>query len=126
MTQFSIKEILNLTKEWILNGNLNPDILAESFQLISPFWKSNNREEVIEKFQTSNAYREVLGNIVHFDPVLDFIGLDGVHFAIIFQYHTKNSSHVFETLLCRVSNGLLVELRSIYDLAETKEAHGLN
>ncbi|KAF3363317.1 hypothetical protein PHSC3_000070 [Chlamydiales bacterium STE3] len=44
------------------------------------------------------------------------------HFAIILQYHTKSKNSVFEAVLGKIANGHLVELRTIYDLAETKKA----
>lgn len=42
---FTIEEIIDLTATWLINGDLNPDMLAEKFQFISPFWKGNNKAE---------------------------------------------------------------------------------
>jgi hypothetical protein len=124
--QFTIEEIINLTETWLIKGELNPDILADTFQFISPFWKGNNKAEFVSKFLDPTEYKKVsLSNITKFDPLLQFKGLDGKHFSIILQYYTKNGSNVWEAVLGKVENGVLVELRSIYDLEATKNAHGL-
>ena len=79
------------------------------------------------QFADPKVYQETaLSNITHFDPLLQFKGVDGQHFAIIMQYHTKNGTHVYETVLGSMANGLVTEMRSIYDLAETKKAHNIN
>lgn len=57
---------------------------------------------------------------------MKFKGLDAQHFAIILQYHTKNNKSVYEAVLGKVVEGHLVELRTIYDLEETKKALQLN
>lgn len=111
---------------WIIYGNLNPDIISEDFQFISPFWKSSNKEQFVAKFFNSNEYREkALSNILKFDLVIQLKNDEGNYFTIILQYHTKNQRSVYEAVLGKVVNGLLSELRSIYDLQETKAAHGL-
>lgn len=121
---FTIEEILNLTETWIIKGDLNPAMLSDDFQFISPFWKSNDKAEFLAKFLDPTEYRKVsLSNITHFDPFLQFKGLDGEHFSIIMQYHTKNGSHIWEAVLGKVENGKLLELRSIYDLEATRKAH---
>jgi hypothetical protein len=123
---FTIEEIIDLTETWLIKGDLNPDMLAENFQFISPFWKGNNKSEFIDKFLDPTEYKNLsLSNINKFDPILQFKGLDGGHFSIILQYHTKNGSSVWEAVLGTVENGMLIELRSIYDLAATKKAHEL-
>lgn len=120
----TIEEIIDLTETWLIKGDLNPDMLAENFQFISPFWKGNNKAEFIDKFLDPTEYKNLsLSNINKFDPILQFKGLDGEHFSIILQYHTKNGSSVWEAVLGTVENGMLIELRSIYDLAATKKAH---
>jgi len=124
--RFTIEEIISLTEAWLVKGNLNADMLAENFQFISPFWKGNNKAEFLSKFLDPTEYKKLsLSNITEFDPLLQFKGLDGKHFSIILQYHTKNGSHVWEAVLGKVENGMLVELRSIYDLEATKKAHEL-
>ena len=124
--KFSLEEIMDLTDTWLVQGDLNIDMLADNFQFISPFWSSNTRQAFIDKFKHSTVYQETaLKNIVKFDPVIKFKSLDGAAFSIILQYHTKNGSSVYEAVLARVANGLLYELRSIYDLEATKKAHGL-
>lgn len=123
---FAIEEIIDLTETWLIKGDLNPDMLAEKFQFISPFWKGNNKAEFIDKFLDPTEYKKLsLSNIAKFDPLLQFKGLDGKHFSIILQYHTKNGSSVWEAVLGTVEDGMLVELRSIYDLDATKKAHKL-
>lgn len=124
--QFTIEEIITLTETWLINGDLNPAMLADNFQFISPFWKGNNKAEFLDKFLDSTEYKKVsLSNITKFDPILQFKCLDGNHFSIILQYYTKNGSNVWEAVLGTVENGMLVELRSIYDLEATKKAHNL-
>jgi hypothetical protein len=120
---FTMEEIINLTETWLVQGHLNADILGKDFQFISPFWRSSNRQEFIDKFQKTSIYQEAsLSKILNFDPIIKFKGLDSEHFAIILQYHTKNKNSVFEAVLGKIANGHLVELRTIYDLAETKKA----
>ena len=120
---FTMEEIIDLTEEWLVQGHLNADMLAKDFQFISPFWRSNSRQEFIDKFQKTSIYQETsLSKILNFDPIIKFKGLDNEHFAIILQYHTKNKNSVFEAVLGKISNSYLVELRTIYDLADTKRA----
>lgn len=119
----STEAIIDLTKKWIVQGHLNGDMLANNFQFISPFWSTNSKQEFIDKFQKTSIYQETsLSKIVNFDPIITFKGLDNQHFAIILQYHTKNKRSVFEAIVGKISNGYLVELRTIYDLEETKKA----
>lgn len=123
LNKFTMEEIINLTEAWLVQGHLNADMLGQDFQFISPFWSSNSRQEFIDKFQKTSIYQEnSLSKILNFDPIIKFKGLDNEHFSIILQYHTKNKNSVFEAVLGRISNGYLVELRTIYDLAETKKA----
>ncbi len=123
---FTIEKIIELTETWLISGDLNPEMLSENFQFISPFWNGNNKAEFLNKFLDPTEYKKVsLSNITQFDPLLRLKEIAGDHFAIVLQYHTKNGSHVWETVLGKVDNGLLVELRSIYDLEATKKAHGL-
>ena len=63
--------------------------------------------------------------IVDYDPVIDLKSDSGKHFAIIMQYHTKHNISVDEAVLGTIENGLLTEVRSIYDLEKTKLAHKL-
>lgn len=121
-----MEEIIDLTETWLINGDLNPAMLADNFQFISPFWKGSNKAEFLDKFLDPTEYKKLsLSNITKFDPLLQFKGLDGKHFSIILQYQTKNGSSVWEAVLGKVEKGMLVELRSIYDLETTKKAHGL-
>ena len=125
--KFTLDELLNSVETWIVTGKLDPDILAPDFHFSSPFWQNTNREQFLAQFADPKVYQETaLSNITHFDPLLQFKGVDGQHFAIIMQYHTKNGTHVYETVLGSMANGLVTEMRSIYDLAETKKAHNIN
>src|SRR5690348_16614540 len=102
-------------------------MLGEDFKFISPFWRSNSRKEFIDKFQNTSIYQDTsLSKILKFDPLIKFHGLDQQHLAIILQYHTKNKSSVYEAVLGKIANGHLVELRTIYDLQDTKKALQLN
>lgn len=124
--KFTLEEIIDFTETWLIQGDLNTEFLADNFQFISPFWSSNTRQAFIDKFKHSTVYQETaLKNIVKFDPVIKFKSLDGTAFSIILQYHTKNGSSVYEAVLGKIYNGLLYELRSIYDLEATKKAHDL-
>lgn len=121
---FTIEELIDLTETWITKGDLDCSMLADNFQFISPYWKSNSRAEFIEKFKHSSDYKEsILSNIIKFDPISKFKSLDGKQFSIILQYHTKNGCSIYETILGTAVNGMLVELRTIYDLDATKKAH---
>lgn len=96
----------------------------EPFKFISPFWKGNNKAEFLDKFLDPTTYITTsLSKIIKFDPVIKFKSIsDDNNFAIILQYHTRNGSSVYETVLGTIKDGLLIELRSIYDLDETKKA----
>lgn len=41
------------------------------------------------------------------------------------QYQTKNQRNAHKAVPGKIANSLLIELRSIYDLKETREALGL-
>jgi hypothetical protein len=121
--KYTQEELMDLTEVWLTTGELDTNMLAEGFQFISPFWKSNDKNDFINTFQKSSDYQDnALSKITKFDPLLKFKGVDEKYFAIVLQYHTKNGCSVYETVLGTVENGLLVELRSIYDLAATKKA----
>jgi len=57
---FTVEQLLDYTEKWLTSGELNDLILADDFQFISPYWKSNSREEFIAKFQGSQDYQRVL------------------------------------------------------------------
>jgi hypothetical protein len=121
--KFTADEILNFVETWLITGDLNESMLAENFQFTSPFWKGANKSEFLKQFGDPKSYQEVaLSKITHFDPVIKLKDFNEEHVAIILQYHTKNGNHVYETVLGTLANGLLVELRSIYDLDETKKS----
>lgn len=124
--QFTIDKIIELVESWLITGKLDSDMLAENFKFFSPFWESNDRAAFIEKFQDPSIYQKTsLSNILKFDPIFKLKDSEENHFAIVLQYHTKNGCSVWETVLGSVQNSKLVELRSIYDLKQTKRAHNL-
>jgi hypothetical protein len=103
---FTLDVVMEKISTWLTTGEFDSAILSEDFQFFSPFYKDS-----------------VLSNIVKFEPVILFKSVDENYFSIILQYHTKNGQSVWETVLGKVDEaGLLVELRSIYDLAATKDA----
>ncbi|SRR5579883_385618 len=119
--KFTIDEIMNLIEKWLVSDELNANILSEKFQFTSPVWKRANKMEFLAQFADPKSYKEVaLSKITQFDPI-QLKNSDNKHFAIILQYHTKNLCKVYETVFGIVEDGLLVELRSIYDLDETKK-----
>jgi len=119
----SVDQIIDAIKKWLVTGELNTDILADDFEFSSPFWKKANRLEFIKQFGDPTSYQEaVLSKITHFDPVIILKDTNEKYFTIVLQYHTKYGRHVYETVFGVIENGLLIELRSIYDLDETKHA----
>ena len=121
---YGLDEIIDCIEIWLLKGHIQADILSDNFKFISPFWKGNNKAEFLGKFLDPTAYIAIsLSKITRFDPVMKFKSVSGENkFAIILQYHTQNNNSVYETVLGTIMNGKLVELRSIYDLNETKIA----
>jgi hypothetical protein len=121
---YSIEKLIEEITTWLKTGEIDPAILADEFKFISPFWLGNNKTEFLNKFQNSSQYKETsLSKIMHFDPVIPFKSLDGRYFSIILQYHTTNEQSVYEAVLGKINEqGLLIELRSIYDLSATKNA----
>ena len=126
MSKFTVDQIIAYTEKWLVTGELNATMLANNFHFISPFWARNNRAAFLAKFLDPTEYRETsLSNIESFDPIIRLKSDDKRHFSIILQYHTKNGMSIDEALLGTVEDGLLFELRSIYDVEATKQAHRL-
>lgn len=126
MSKFTVNQIIDHVEKWVVTGELNAEMLADNFHFISPFWQSNDKNTFVEKFLDPTEYIEKsLSNIVRFDPIIQLKSDDGRHFSIILQYHTKYGVSVDEAVLGTVENGLLIELKSIYDLEKTKQAHRL-
>ena len=99
---------------------------GDDFHFISPFWQSNDKDVFLAKFLDPKEYQEKsLSNILRFDPIIKMKSDDHQYFSLIFRYHTKYNVSVDEAVLGIVNNGLLTELRSIYDLEKTKKAHRL-
>jgi hypothetical protein len=121
-----INETLEKTCDWLMNGAVYPEILAEDFRLISPFHQEQNRSEFLKNFQDKGYYIDrILSNITQFDPIIKLVSESKDYFAIVINYHTKNGHNVWETVLCKLNaQGLLTEIRSIYDLQQTLKAHG--
>ena len=122
--KFSLEYITECIETWLIKGNINADILADNFKFSSPFWKGNNKTEFLDKFLDPTAYITIsLSKIIKFDPLIKFKSIsDDNNFAIILQYHTKNGSRVYEAVLGVIKDNMLIELRSIYDLNDTKKA----
>lgn len=126
MPKFTIDQLMEYTEKWVVIGELYEPMLANNFHFISPFWKSYDKDAFLEKFLDPTEYQQKsLSNILRFDPMIRLKSDDHRHFSIIFQYHTKYGVSVDEAVLGTIENGLLVELRSIYDLEKTKQAHRL-
>ena len=123
-----MEEMIQKICTWLTTGKIDPAILADNFMFSSPYWEGNNKAEFLAKFEDPTQYINVsLSNIIKFDPIIPFKSLDGKYFAIIMQYQSKNCTRVYETVFGKVNDqGLLVELRSIYDLAATEKAHNIN
>ena len=126
MTIYTIDEHMSHIEKWLVTGELDETMLGENFQFTSPFWESNDKQAFLDKFKDPTDYKEKsLSNIVKYDPFIRLKSDDRNYFALVFQYHTKYNIGVDETVLGKVENGLLVELKSIYDLERTKKAHHL-
>lgn len=118
---------LEKTCHWLTTGQVTPDILAEDFQFISPFHQTKDKAKFLEDFQNRDDYKNrILSRIQKFDPIITCISPQRDYFTIVLQYYTDRGYQVWETVLGKVNQaGLLTEMRSIYDLALTKQALGL-
>ena len=126
MTKFSIDQIMDYTEKWLVTGELNQTIIADGFHFNSPFWTNMDKKAFIGKFLDPTEYIDKsLSNIVRFEFLIKLKNESNTYFSIILQYHTKYGVSVDEAVLGTVQDGLLVELRSIYDLEKTKQAHRL-
>ncbi|MDP1574671.1 MAG: hypothetical protein Q8L78_07050 [Coxiellaceae bacterium] len=124
--KYQIDQLVDYVEKWVVTGELNVAIFADNFHFISPFWQSNDKNTFVKKFLDPKEYIEKsLSNILEFNPMIKLKSDDGKHFSLIMQYHTKYGVSVDEAVLGTIENGLLVELRSIYDLEKTKVAHRL-
>jgi hypothetical protein len=123
---YSIDQLINSVQHWLTVGELDVSILANDFEFNSPFWKKANRAEFIEQFQDPTDYTNTaLAKIIKFDPIVRCVSEDKNYFTITLTYHTRNDHSVTEVIHCRVNDGLIQKMVSIYDLAETKAALGL-
>lgn len=123
---FTIDQLIDYTEKWVVTGELNEAMLAENFHFVSPYWKSHDKAAFLEKFLDPTEYQQKsLSNILRFDPMFRMKSDDHKNFSLIFQYHTRYDVSVDEAVLGTIENGLIVELRSIYDLEKTKQAHRL-
>ena len=123
---FKMNEIKEAVERWLVTGELNASILANDFTFSSPFWQQANRENFIDKFSDPTAYIEKsLSNIVKFDSFVYCISHDNRYFTLTFTYYTKNGCSVDEVVLCKIKDGLLQSMKTIYDLSQTKKAHNL-
>ena len=124
MSLFTLEMLIEKVSTWLITGEIDPAIFADEFRFISPFWQGNNKVEFLDKFLDPTHYKKVsLSKITHFDPIIPLKGLDEKHFSIVLQYHTILGQSVYEAVLGSINEqGLLMELRSIYDLEATKKA----
>jgi hypothetical protein len=122
-----LQKTIERTCEWLTTGKVDASIFADSFQFISPFHQEKDKTKFLEDFQNKTYYKDrILSGIKKFDPIIQLISPTLDYFAIVLQYSTQNGESVWETVLGKVNaEGLLLELRSIYDLAATKKAHQL-
>ena len=126
MQKFTIDQLMDDTEKWVVTGELNEATLADDFHFVSPYWASYDKAAFLEKFLDPTEYKQkALSNILRFDPMFKLKSDDHKSFALIFQYHTKYGVSVDETVLGIIKNGLILELRSIYDLEKTRQAHRL-
>lgn len=124
--RFTIKELGNAIEKWLIEGELNPNVLSDDFTFSSPFWKKADREGFLNKFLDPTEYIEKsLSNIVKFDPTIFCISEDNKYFTLTLTYHTKNGYSVDEVVVCRVRDDRICSMNTIYDLDQTKKAHNL-
>ena len=122
----NIDSLIHAVQTWLVTGSISPDILADDFIFSSPFWKEASKSAFLDKFLDPTEYIETsLSNITGFDPIINCVSKDRSYFTITLKYHTKNGSSVDEVVVCKVQDGLITEMKSIYDLSETLKAHGL-
>ena len=115
-------------EKWLVTGELALGIsdFSENFLFESPFWKKAGRSEFIAEFQQSSKYKDrSLSRIKSFKSVIKLKDKDS-YFAIVLNYLSENGNSVWEAVLGKIENEKLSELRSIYDLNETKLALDLD
>ena len=114
-------------EKWLVCGDLSLEVsdFSEKFVFDSPFWEKAERSEFIDKFKKSSGYKDLsLKKIKSFDSVIKFKNKN--QFLIVLNYYSINGMSVWEAVLGKVEDGKLSELRSIYDLNETKRALDLD
>lgn len=122
----NIEMLMDFVETWLTTGDLNSEILSDSFTFSSPFWNKANKNEFLSKFLDPGEYIEKsLKNIIKFDPIIRCISYSQQYFTLVLRYHTKNGTSVDEVVLCEIKNNLLFSMKSIYDLSLTKKAHNL-
>lgn len=123
---YSINQLMEAIEAWLMSGDLDPDILSDDFVFSSPFWQQADKKAFLDKFLDPAEYIEKsLSNITAFDPIVRCIAKDNAYFTLVLKYHTKNGCSVDEAVVCKVENGLVASMKTIYDLAQTKQAHNL-
>lgn len=124
--KYTITELSKSVEKWLIDGNLNPDILSDNFTFSSPFWKQADKEGFLDKFLDPTEYIEKsLSNIIKFDPAIHCFSEDKSYFTITLRYHTKNGYSVDEVVVCEVKDDQISSMNTIYDLELTKKAHNL-
>tara|TARA_R110000868_G_scaffold84822_7_gene239010 strand:- start:1189 stop:1566 length:378 start_codon:yes stop_codon:yes gene_type:complete len=121
--QYDINDLMTHVQAWLTTGVLVPTILSDDFLFTSPYWKQANKVDFVSKFLDATEYVEKsLSKITHFDTIYAMRDDKNACFTLVLKYHTKNGNSVDEAVFCRIEKGLIIEMRSIYDLAATKEA----
>lgn len=122
----NIDRLMEAIETWLMSGGLDPDILSDDFVFSSLFWQQADKKAFLNKFLDPAEYIEKsLSNITAFDPIIRCVAKDNAYFTLVLKYHTKNGCSVDEAVVCKVKNGLVTSMNTIYDLAQTKQAHNL-
>lgn len=123
---YNIDQLMEAVETWLVSGDLNPGILSDNFVFSSPFWRQADKKAFLDKFLDPTEYIEKsLSNIIAFDPIIRCVAKDNTHFTLVLKYHTQNDCSIDEAVVCKVEDGLVTSMNTIYDLAQTKQAHNL-
>ena len=124
--KLSIQEIAAAIKQWLVTGDISPELLADEFQFSSPYWKEASRDQFIQQFCLGDDYKnKVLSKITKFDSMITLFDETHTYFSITLRYTTNNGTSVNEAVLGKTDGSFLTQLTSIYDLTETRKAFEL-
>ena len=59
--KFSLEEIVKCIETWLIEGNIDANILADNFKFISTFWKGSNKAEIHRFVQQGNEFKSNTG-----------------------------------------------------------------